>query len=198
MEKVSESVADAFGAALPEDPRVERKKMFGMPCAFVNRQMFFGTFESTVVARVGPERAKALVGTNNMRLFAPMEGREWADYVQLEVGAAGAAPAGSSPGFAGRCEGFHVRNTPDTRLSRQMRRFPRPQRPGYPTIRTDAKGPALFRRPNSETQPVRPIGSDLRTQSSTFGHRRCGCGRGCAKSAPGYYEARYEPFGLRK
>jgi len=31
-----------FYAALPEDPRVERRKMFGYPCAFVGGNLFSG------------------------------------------------------------------------------------------------------------------------------------------------------------
>lgn len=82
-------VAAAYEAALPSDARVERKKMFGMPCAFVNRQMFFGTFESTLVARVGPARAAALAGQDGMVVFTPMADRPWRDYVQVP----GDAPA---------------------------------------------------------------------------------------------------------
>lgn len=83
----SPAVVAAYEAALPDDPRVERKKMFGMPCAFVNRQMFFGTFEGTVVARVGPDRVEALAGKDGMRVFTPMEDRPWRDYVQLDASA---------------------------------------------------------------------------------------------------------------
>jgi hypothetical protein len=57
--------------------------MFGSPCAFVNRQMFFGTFEETLVARVGPRRASALAAQPGLQVFTPSEGRVWDDYVQL-------------------------------------------------------------------------------------------------------------------
>ena len=80
------TVVAAYPAALPDDPRVEAKRMFGMPCAFVNRQMFFGTFEKSVVARVGPERAELLASNTGMRVFTPMEDRPWRDYVQLDAG----------------------------------------------------------------------------------------------------------------
>lgn len=82
---LTEATAAAYAAALPDDARVESKKMFGLPCAFVHRQMFFGTFDETVVARVGPARAAALAGTPGMRAFTPMEGRTWADYVQVDL-----------------------------------------------------------------------------------------------------------------
>lgn len=82
---MSDETTAAYEAALPDDPRIERKKMFGTPCAFVSRQMFFGTFGPTVVARVGPRRAAALAGQPGMRVFTPTEGRTWDDYVQLDV-----------------------------------------------------------------------------------------------------------------
>ena len=88
---VTAAVTAAYEAALPADPRVERKKMFGMPCAFVNRQMFFGTFEATVVARVGPDRVRALVAQPGMGVFMPQAARPWHDYVQVDVRVAGAA-----------------------------------------------------------------------------------------------------------
>lgn len=80
----SPPVLSAYEAALPDDERVRRKQMFGSPCAFINRQMFFGTFEETLVARVGPRRASALAGQPGMRVFTPSEGKVWDDYVQLE------------------------------------------------------------------------------------------------------------------
>lgn len=77
----------AYEAALPADPRVDRKKMFGQPCAFVNRQMFFGTFEGGVIARVGPARVQALAGTPGFEVFTPTPGRPWGDYVRLDASA---------------------------------------------------------------------------------------------------------------
>ena len=78
----------AYEAALPDDTRVERKRMFGCPCAFVNRQMFFGTFGDTLVARIGPERVAQLAGAEGLRVFTPMEDRAWRDYVQADATAA--------------------------------------------------------------------------------------------------------------
>ncbi len=85
MDQPAEDLAAAFDAAIPDDSRVVRKKMFGMPAAFVNRQMFFGTFGATVVARVGPERSKILGEAPGSRVFTPQEGRTWADYVQVDA-----------------------------------------------------------------------------------------------------------------
>lgn len=73
----------AFETALPDDPRIERKQMFSSPCAFVNRQMFFGIFEDTLVARVGPSRVRALDGQDGMSVFTLGPDKRWDDYVQL-------------------------------------------------------------------------------------------------------------------
>ena len=79
------AVVTAYESALPDDPRIRRKQMFGTPCAFVNRQMFFGTFEGTLVARIGPHRVSELADQPGMRVFAPSPDREWDDYVQLDL-----------------------------------------------------------------------------------------------------------------
>jgi hypothetical protein len=81
---MEDAAVAAYEAALPDEPRVERKKMFGTPCAFVNRQMFFGTFEGSLVARIGPERVVTLAGRPGMTVFTPTEGRTWADYLRID------------------------------------------------------------------------------------------------------------------
>jgi hypothetical protein len=78
------TLATAYEAALPEDERIARKKMFGSPCAFVNRQMFFGTFEETLVARVGPSRVQALCAEPGMSVFTLSPEKQWDDYVQMD------------------------------------------------------------------------------------------------------------------
>ena len=81
----SPAVIAAYESALPADPRVKLKKAFGTPAAFVKRQMFFGTFEETLVARVGPERVQALIGQAGIQSFTPSPGQVWDDYVQLDL-----------------------------------------------------------------------------------------------------------------
>ena len=84
MPESSAAIA-AYETALPDDPRVKRKRMFGSPCAFVNRQMFFGTFEDTLVARIGPDRVAALATQDQMRVFSPSPDKQWPDYVQIDA-----------------------------------------------------------------------------------------------------------------
>ena len=81
--EASPAAIAAYEGALPDDSRVERKKMFGVPCAFVNRQMFFGTFEDSLVLRVGPTRAAALHGEPGLAVFSPPRGGAWKEYLQV-------------------------------------------------------------------------------------------------------------------
>jgi hypothetical protein len=85
MPALSPKVTAAYETALPDDIRVKQKTMFGSPCAFVNRQMFFGTFEESLVARVGPERVRALVEQVGMQVFTLSPGKQWDDYVQMDL-----------------------------------------------------------------------------------------------------------------
>ena len=82
-QKSSPELAELFLGALPDDPAVERRKMFGYPCAFVNGNMFAGLHEQNVVLRLGEaERAEAqrAIGA---RPFVPM-GRPMREYVAID------------------------------------------------------------------------------------------------------------------
>jgi TfoX/Sxy family transcriptional regulator of competence genes len=73
-----------FRAALPEDPRVETKQMFGGVAATVNGNLFAGLFGlSTMVWLPEAERAEALA-LDGASLFDPMgNGRMRSDKVML-------------------------------------------------------------------------------------------------------------------
>jgi TfoX N-terminal domain len=61
-----------FDAALPDDPRVERRKMFGYPAGFVNGNLFAGLHEQNVVVRLPgglPARLRELA---DAAVFDPM------------------------------------------------------------------------------------------------------------------------------
>jgi hypothetical protein len=83
MEKPNADTTARFEALMPADPRAKPGQMFGHPCAFVNGNMFFGTFAQTLIARVGPDRAAALAGDGYV-IFEPMAGRAWKEYVQFD------------------------------------------------------------------------------------------------------------------
>lgn len=85
MDKPTAAALDAFQQAVPDDPRAEGRKMFGMPCAFVNGNMFCGVFADGVTLRLGADRRAELSGLDGVGPFEPMEGRPWKEYVFAEA-----------------------------------------------------------------------------------------------------------------
>jgi TfoX/Sxy family transcriptional regulator of competence genes len=77
--KAPQGLVDLFEESLPDDPRVERRKMFGYPCIFVGGNLCAGLHQSTMLARLSPADAAALPG--GPRPFEPMPGRPMKGYV---------------------------------------------------------------------------------------------------------------------
>ena len=70
-----------FDAVLPSDGRVERRTMFGFPCAFANGHMFTGLHEDRLFVRLSQSERSALLMHAEARPFEPMPGRPMAEYV---------------------------------------------------------------------------------------------------------------------
>src|SRR5262245_13146698 len=85
MEKPTPTTVAYYDEAVPADPRAKKGAMFGHPCAFVNGNMFFGTFAQSVVVRLGARRTAELA-SGKLRVFEPMPGRAWKDYLQVGAG----------------------------------------------------------------------------------------------------------------
>ena len=68
---------------LKDVPSARPGKMFGYPAYKVNGKLAVGLYETGIVAKVGPERAKALMGQPGISAFEPMAGRPWKDWVLL-------------------------------------------------------------------------------------------------------------------
>ena len=78
--KTLPELAATFDKAAPKDPRVVRKPMFGYPALFLNGNMFAGTFQDKIVARLGEDgRARALKA--GAKQFEPVPGRPMKEYV---------------------------------------------------------------------------------------------------------------------
>jgi TfoX/Sxy family transcriptional regulator of competence genes len=78
--KTPPELAATFDAAAPKDPKVVRRPMFGYPALYLNGNMFAGTFQDKVVARLSDtERAKAM--KSGAKRFEPMPGRSMKEYV---------------------------------------------------------------------------------------------------------------------
>ena len=77
------ALIELFDAALPEDPRVERRQMFGYPAAFAGGNMFAGLFEDKCVLRLAEAEREALRSKHGAVGFEPMPGRPMREYSVL-------------------------------------------------------------------------------------------------------------------
>jgi TfoX/Sxy family transcriptional regulator of competence genes len=71
----------AFAAALPDDPRVEPRKMFGCPCAFAGGNMFAGLHQESLVLRLGDAERERFLDLPGATSFQPMPDRVMREYV---------------------------------------------------------------------------------------------------------------------
>jgi len=78
--KPPQSLADLFGACVPDAPGVSQRKMFGFPAAFVNGNMFAGLFEDQMFVRLSTEQAARLTQEHGATVFEPMPGRPMKAY----------------------------------------------------------------------------------------------------------------------
>jgi TfoX/Sxy family transcriptional regulator of competence genes len=85
--KAPPALVAAFDAALPDDPAVERRQMFGYPCAFARGHMFTGLHEHRCVVRLGEQRRAALLATPGAKPFVAL-GRTMREYVVVPPGVA--------------------------------------------------------------------------------------------------------------
>ena len=78
--KTPPELAAKFDRAAPKDPKVVRKPMFGYPALFLNGNMFAGTFQDKIVARLAEDaRERALKA--GAKQFSPMPGRPMKEYL---------------------------------------------------------------------------------------------------------------------
>ena len=79
--KSPQGLIDLFSECLPDDPRLERRKMFGYPAVFVHGNMCAGVFHDRVFARLSPADRAALPGGGED--FSPMPGRPMKGYTLI-------------------------------------------------------------------------------------------------------------------
>jgi TfoX/Sxy family transcriptional regulator of competence genes len=79
--KSSPELMEKFDRVLPRDARVERRKMFGYPCAFTNGNMFAGLHQENMILRLAEKDRAALIRTGKTSLFEPFPGRTMKEYV---------------------------------------------------------------------------------------------------------------------
>lgn len=79
---VPPELAERFESCLPKDDLVQRRKMFGCPCAFVNGNMFAGLHEDRVVLRLASDERERTLQQGKAKPFEVM-GRTMREYVVL-------------------------------------------------------------------------------------------------------------------
>jgi TfoX/Sxy family transcriptional regulator of competence genes len=78
--KTSPELVAAFDEAVPPSPSVTRRPMFGYASAFVNGNMFAGTFQDAIVVRLSETDRAALLKLKGAAPFEPM-GHPMKEYV---------------------------------------------------------------------------------------------------------------------
>ena len=81
--KSPQSLIDLFDRVVPDDPRLERRKMFGYPAAFVNGNMCMGLHQEDFIVRLLPEDREKIKESLGATAFEPMKGRTMREYVSL-------------------------------------------------------------------------------------------------------------------
>ncbi len=81
--KSPQGLIDLFTECLPGDVRIQTRKMFGYPAAFVNGNMFAGLFQDQMFVRLGGEDRAALDAEYGAVDFEPMPGRPMKKYACL-------------------------------------------------------------------------------------------------------------------
>lgn len=81
MPKSPPELVERFHQIVPDDPDIERRKMFGYPACFINGNMFTGLHGQSMIVRLGPADRERLLREPGTHLFEPMPGRPMKEYV---------------------------------------------------------------------------------------------------------------------
>lgn len=60
-----------FASVVPEGPGIERRQMFGYPCAFVNGNMFTGLHQESMIIRLSEADLAEMRGVHDAQPFKP-------------------------------------------------------------------------------------------------------------------------------
>ena len=82
-EKPSQEILDLFEHIVPQGPIIERRKMFGLPCAFINNNMFIGVHQHSMILRLSEQDRTTFLELSDATRFEPMPGRIMKEYVVL-------------------------------------------------------------------------------------------------------------------
>jgi TfoX/Sxy family transcriptional regulator of competence genes len=76
-----ETLIQRFAELVPPDPRIERRKMFGYPAAFIAGNLFMGVHQEAVTLRLSEKDRASFLEIDGASVFEPMPGRPMREYV---------------------------------------------------------------------------------------------------------------------
>jgi hypothetical protein len=79
--KSPEVLVQRFSEIVPRDRRVERRKMFGYPAAFVSGNLFMGLHQEALILRLSEKDRTSFLRIAGASVFEPMLGRPMREYV---------------------------------------------------------------------------------------------------------------------
>ena len=79
--KSPETLVQKFSEIVPQDPRVERRKMFGYPAAFVAGNLFMALHQEALILRLSDDDRESFLKIEGTSVFEPMPGRPMREYV---------------------------------------------------------------------------------------------------------------------
>lgn len=79
--KPSPELVEIFDALVPAGGGIEKRKMFGFPCAFLNHHMFMGLHHSGIFIRLSEKDRELFLKLEGAERFEPMPGRVMREYV---------------------------------------------------------------------------------------------------------------------
>ncbi len=82
-QKAPAALVRTFDDLVQPLPGVERRQMFGYPCAFYQGQMFAGLFADSMFLRLAEEDRTRFLALDGASTFAPMAGRPMREYVVI-------------------------------------------------------------------------------------------------------------------
>lgn len=77
------AMAAALAPLMQAIPEAKASKMFGMPAYKVGGKLAVSVTSDGVVAKLGAERARTLIGTEGITTFEPMGRAVWKDWIKL-------------------------------------------------------------------------------------------------------------------
>ncbi len=82
FEKASQAMVELFDSVCPSGPGIERKKMFGYPCYFVNGYLAGGLHNSSLILHLG-EADRTELSKLGAEPYRPLPNRVMKEYVAL-------------------------------------------------------------------------------------------------------------------